>query len=639
MDDRPPSGFIAEHFIARENQLAVLEDSLAHALQGRGSVIFVTGKAGAGKSWLLEAFIERAETAYPRILSSKIECSLRAQEGDLFQPFDDLITDLESKERERGRISWWLRRYKRPSRSGTGRISWLGGWLGDFVGLFVGPLGFLIKAVSSAIQSLFEARSERGDGLSPFRERLLRLEQLSKRWPLLLGFDDFQRADAKSCALLQDLNQQIAQRSILLVVAFRPLEGLEDRPLHPVWSELVTRRGVQEIRLDDLIETETDQRKFVDAYLKAVRRGNTFDDKFRDEIARRTEGLPWFVDELVKLCEEKGWIREVNGCWTQVSRLGSELPRSTDEFIRKQRWIKLESEDQERLKAAAVDGETFTFTVLVETLREELDRLRRRLDNELRSQEWVRPGEPRRLAEDSLHQYRFWHTFYYEFVSRQLTGEALKQLHGRVGAAKRIVWGDHWKEIAGTLAEHFTRGGNWAEASTCYESQLEHLERLGAPDQRLLVLINLADALYRSGELDASIERYQQAATLAQEVGAMRQFTRACEGLAWALFESGKYAESLPAFERSIASYTTEESVGRRLYFGLAVVRLATDSRAAALDSLEYAIRADDPDKNDRLDESDVQDARHWLHRLREQGVDPPGVDEALRRLESSWGA
>jgi predicted ATPase len=236
----------------------------------------------------------------------------------------------------------------------------------------------------------------------------------------------------------------------LLVIAFRPEDLSWDNPLYTLWNEMTVREGIPEIRLDELIEEENEQRRFVDAYLDTAYRPNRFDAQLRREIAGRTEGLPLFVRELLKLFQQQGWIRQVEGYWTQVAQPDRRLPDTVERLIKQARWRKVEEEDQKRLQVASVEGETFTLQVVADAIEEDTSEVCERFDGELgQRQQWVRAARPIRLAGHTYHRYGFWHSFYYEAAYDLLSPAAKKQWHGRVGKVKKTIWGPrtgmkHW---------------------------------------------------------------------------------------------------------------------------------------------------------------------------------------------------
>jgi predicted ATPase len=74
-------------FVAREGELARLNEFLDKALAGHGQVCFVTGEAGAGKTALLTAFARRVQAQHADLLVAIGVCNAQTGIGDPYLPF------------------------------------------------------------------------------------------------------------------------------------------------------------------------------------------------------------------------------------------------------------------------------------------------------------------------------------------------------------------------------------------------------------------------------------------------------------------------------------------------------------------------------------------------------------------------
>ncbi|RME43710.1 MAG: ATP-binding protein, partial [Chloroflexi bacterium] len=73
-------------FVARERELAQLNEFLDQALAGHGTVCFVTGEAGAGKTTLVTEFARRAQDAHFHLLVAFGDCNAQTGIGDPYLP-------------------------------------------------------------------------------------------------------------------------------------------------------------------------------------------------------------------------------------------------------------------------------------------------------------------------------------------------------------------------------------------------------------------------------------------------------------------------------------------------------------------------------------------------------------------------
>ena len=81
-------------FVAREQELAWLEEKLEDTLSGRGQVLFVTGGPGRGKTTLLAEFARRAMAENPDLLAATGTCNALSGVGDPYLPFREVLAML-----------------------------------------------------------------------------------------------------------------------------------------------------------------------------------------------------------------------------------------------------------------------------------------------------------------------------------------------------------------------------------------------------------------------------------------------------------------------------------------------------------------------------------------------------------------
>ena len=81
-------------FVARDEELSRLSGFLDQVLAGKGSICFVTGEPGAGKSALLDEFSRRALLEYPDIIFACGDCNPQTGTGDPYLPFREIMSTL-----------------------------------------------------------------------------------------------------------------------------------------------------------------------------------------------------------------------------------------------------------------------------------------------------------------------------------------------------------------------------------------------------------------------------------------------------------------------------------------------------------------------------------------------------------------
>ena len=90
-------------FVGREQDLETVGRSFQEATQGKGSVVFITGEAGIGKTTFINEFKARSVDARnaaskkknaPEIRFAEAKCSELIGKGEAYAPFVDLLNCL-----------------------------------------------------------------------------------------------------------------------------------------------------------------------------------------------------------------------------------------------------------------------------------------------------------------------------------------------------------------------------------------------------------------------------------------------------------------------------------------------------------------------------------------------------------------
>jgi class 3 adenylate cyclase/ATP/maltotriose-dependent transcriptional regulator MalT len=251
--------------VGREVLLGRLEAELDHATAGRLRVMLMLGEAGVGKTRLASELVERHR-------DRTISLSARAY------PLGATAS-----------LGLWVEALERRLRSfpETDVLELCGGQVDD--------LAALLPSVSAASNS-----QPAGD---PPRIRVLSalaslLQRMSERAPLVVTLDDVHLADGSSWEALNYLSRNLADSSLLVLLAARPEELAE----HPVAGEVV-RALEQEGLLSRLHVTRLARQDVRELAEDLV--GAPVTDALIDWLAARAEGSPLFVTGLVRALLEE----------------------------------------------------------------------------------------------------------------------------------------------------------------------------------------------------------------------------------------------------------------------------------------------------------------------------------------------
>jgi len=338
-------------------------------------------------------------------------------------------------------------------------------------------------------------------------------------------------------------------------------------------------------------------------------------EQVRTLITSKSEGNPFYVEEVTKSLVESGVLRTSDGvCTLERPAQQVRVPDTIQEVILS-RIDRLEQEAKEAIQLASVIGREFTVRLL-----DRISDVDAQLDDlliDLKKLELI--YEKDYFPELS---YMFKHALTHDVAYSTLLLERRKNLHRMVGAAIEELYADRLSEQAEALAHHYFEGQDWEkalqylvksgdkavasyanqEALDHYARALEVCGRVGesalstvaeVTQSRALVSVNL-------GNLDEAIADLQTMADAARRLGDSR-----LEGIALAFCGMGAlFAHEFEKAEDYLLPAITigEEGfadVGLLANVWLAELLLVTNRHEEAAEPLrrmqELAAQVEDP--------------------------------------------
>jgi ABC-type oligopeptide transport system substrate-binding subunit/class 3 adenylate cyclase len=500
-------------FVAREKELAWLNERLDKALEGEGQIAFVTGGPGRGKSALLEEFMRRVIADHPDLLAVRGESSAHTGVGDPYQPFRGalgmLLGDLEGA---------WASGLL--DRNGALKLWEAMPWVTQLL-LEVGPdlLGVLVsgRALHDCLKGAMEGGSNllvrlgrQVDAERPAPSAMVQrnlfeqaeglLIEITAAHPLILVLDDLQWADTGSINLLFHLMRRVKGRRLLILGAFRPEEialgrGDEPHPLEKLLAESKRLHG--EITLDLGVEEQAQERAFIDAYIDSE--ANALGENFRKALADQTGGHALFTVELLRAMQERGdLVQDESGQWIEGESLDWNTLPARVEGVIEERIGRLEEKLRETLTIASVEGETFTAQVVAQVQEVGERKLIKRLSQQLeKKHRLIEGGKVERISEKLISLYRFSHALYQRYLYNDLDPSERIMLHGDVAHVLENLYEGNEEAITVQLAHHWGSAGELEKAE-------RYLQRAG--DQARLAFAH-----------DTAISYYQRAIEILKE--------------------------------------------------------------------------------------------------------------------------
>ncbi|WP_230210255.1 helix-turn-helix transcriptional regulator [Streptomyces kaniharaensis] len=348
-------------FVGRGTEITALADALRRAGSGSPQTVLVGGEAGVGKTRLLEEFLERAARG-GGVVTTLGSCLEVGAEGLPYAP-----------------LAGALRRLHRA----------LGA---ELEAAAAGSEGHLARL----LPEFGEADGEPNDeyGRARLFEHTARLfERLGADRTLVLAVEDLHWSDRSTRELFAYLVRTLHRARVLLVATYRTDDLHRRHPLRPFLAELDRLRTVQRLELERF------GRREVAAQLAGILGTAAPDRQLVDRIHRRSEGNPFFVEELATALQD--------GC-------GAGLTDSLRDIL----LVRVESldEDAQRVVRIAAEGGSHVEHALLAAVLEDLMADEEELIEALRTAVGANILRPDNDGEG----YRFRHALVREAVSDDL---------------------------------------------------------------------------------------------------------------------------------------------------------------------------------------------------------------------------
>jgi class 3 adenylate cyclase/tetratricopeptide (TPR) repeat protein len=434
------------------------------------------------------------------------------------------------------------------------------------------------------------------------------LTRASRTSPVVLVLDDLHWADKATLLLLKYILRSPEQSRLLVLGLYRDTQLSRKHPLAETLADLRRDHLFERIPLEGL--PEADVASLVDNMV-----GPGSHPSLAQAIYRRTEGNPFFIEEVLLHLTQTGDIRRASDHRTAdqvIDQMG--IPEGVREVIGG-RLSQLSEDCNEVLTIASVIGREFAVEILKPLSGLPNERLLEVLEESVVARIVDEVPQP-------VGCYSFSHALIRETLYEELTSTRRARLHSRIAEAleklHRTNLTPHLAAIAyhffeagqmgdlGKAADYAWRAGEQAAALPAYEEAAQHYERaleatelLGSVDEPRAcdLLLALGDVRSRAGERDRAVAALEQAANIARKLGDPVRLARAALG-----FPAGTVVDEarVGLLEEAIGALGKQDStllarllgdLARALHFSDSFERGASLSRQ----SVEMARRTGDP--------------------------------------------
>lgn len=441
--------------VGRDRELKIITDAIDQVREGRGHIISIIGEAGLGKSrliaeaqnyWLAREPLRRWEmmsgvpfdTARPFGFFQNYARSMFGVE------LDDSNETIHRKVRQ------------------------------TYLDKGAPEEAFAMCAVAMerviAAKVLHEAKDYPADAIkADIHDNMIPAFRASAAdGPVVVVLDDLQWVDEASLELILDVLPLVEDTPVLYICAFRPERQ------SPAWrvkvvAETDWAHRYSEIALRPLDEAAA--RTLVDALLDI----EDLPAHVRDLITRKTDGNPYFMEEVVRNLLDVGALTRVDRQlrWNASFDVGNLAIPDSIQALLMARMDRLDQETRSTLQLAAVIGRQFYYRILTAISDSAMA-----VDKHLRALERVEfLREASRLPEL---EYVFKHELARDAAYATILNRRRREFHRRVAEAIETIFADRIEEQAHRLAQHYALAGEPLLAAHYYEVAGDAAAGLGA---------------------------------------------------------------------------------------------------------------------------------------------------------------
>ena len=375
-------------------------------------------------------------------------------------------------------------------------------------------------------------------------------EQSSIR-PLLFQIEDAHWIDPTTSELIGQLIERLREARVLLLITHRPeFAAPWGHPAH----------------LTRLTLNRLEQRQCA-ALVAAVTAGKSLPDEVLEEILRKTDGIPLFVEELTKTVVQSGLLDDTAHGYRLKGPLPALAIPSTLQDSLMARLDRL-APAKEIAQVGAVIGREFSHRLISDVLSVSPPVLQSALDELVRAELVLRSG----AVPDAL--YTFKHALIRDTAYNSMLKSQRVLRHAQVAAALERDKPDAGAIQPELLAYHHQEGGNLAaafkywsmagelaarrsavrETATHSRAALELFARLAPagqlPGVELQLQTRLGNALAQTEGFGSpqTFQSYTRARDLALSLGELDAYVAACSGVGTSLAAAGRFSEVIEMF-------------------------------------------------------------------------------------------
>ena len=428
-------------FVGRERELDLLLDGLERIKVGRGQAFSILSEAGMGKSRLLYEF--RKAVASEDVTFLEGRC-LSYSRGVAYHPFIDILKSNFDIHKSDGDFE-----IKEKVKMGLKMI-------GADEATTLPYLLKLLAVKNSGFDKIPMSPEEKKNRIIEALKRIVL--QRSEVRPLIMAYEDLHWIDKSSEDQLKHLLENIPGARVLLIFTYRP------EFVH-TWG---TKSFHSQVNLNRLSNWES---LTMVSHLLGT---EELDKDLEEFILEKTEGIPFFIEELIKSLKDLKIIVRENNRYRMTKDIKEVTIPSTIHDVLMARVDSLPEGAKNLLQTVSVVGREFSYDLIKRLTGIEEQKLLSHLsvlkDSELLYERGIYPQST----------YVFKHALTQEVTYGSLLLKRKKEIHAQVGEAIEALYPDRLEEYYELLAYHFGRNGGTGKAVQYLDLANQKAARLNA---------------------------------------------------------------------------------------------------------------------------------------------------------------
>ena len=452
--------------IGREQEGALLLDRLEQARSGAGQVVLLSGEAGIGKTRLTQYLSDQIKSEPHYLLkccgSPYYQHSYLHSAIGVLKRFLDLDNDMSLEEK--------IKYLEQP-------LAAFGLPLSDTVPLLADLLGIAIP------EDRYPALQ-----LTPLQQKQKTIDSLlalimamSSVKPVFIIIEDLQWVDPTTLELIGKLIDQIPTSKVFALLTFRPEFS----------SPWVSRSHLSHITINRLTRKQTGR------MIRRIANNKRLPIEIFQEIVSKTDGTPFFIEELTKMVLESDWLREGDEFYELTMPIESLAIPSTLQDSLMARLDRLGPE-KELAQLSATLGREFGHSLLKAVASQQDKGFDTKLHNLVNAELLYQHGLP------PIASYTFRHALVHEVAYQSLLKKTRQQYHQHISHIIITQFPQIVSSSPEIVAHHCTEAGNYAVA-------IQYWIQAGKSAIQHFALIDAVSHLRKGLEVTHKLDDAQQA--------------------------------------------------------------------------------------------------------------------------------